>query len=146
MPFTAITVLWFTGGSAKGPLLQCSCQMQLCLEFAQGKPQAMLTMFLPATPAETPSRSSNLPLPEGVAVGRGMTPPGEEHLSCTMEGKRERSLCHLLEPGESTYHSLQLLKKIKKNSNYEFHQKPTITDQYFKERLRYLKYLGLQLL
>lgn len=49
----------------------------------------MLTMFLPATPAETPSRSSSLPLPEGVAVGRGMTPPGEEHLSCTVEEKKE---------------------------------------------------------
>lgn len=115
MPFTAITLLQFTGGSAKGPLLQCSCQMQLCLEFAQGKPQAMLTMFLPATPAETPSRSSSLPLPEGVAVGRGMTPPGEEHLSCTVEEKK-RSLCHLPEPGESTYHSLQLLKKLKKKN------------------------------
>lgn len=46
-------------------------------------------MFLPATPAETPFHSSNLPLQEGAAAGRGMTPPGGEYVSCTAEGKTD---------------------------------------------------------
>lgn len=53
------------------------------------KIQALLIMFLPATPAETPCHSSSLPRQEGAAAGRGMMPPGGERLSCTAEGKKK---------------------------------------------------------
>lgn len=51
--------------------------------------QAVLIMFLPAAPAETPFHSLSLHLLEGMAAGRDMMPPGEEHLSYTAEGKTE---------------------------------------------------------
>lgn len=74
-------------------LLQCSCRMELCLGFWTEKGQAALSTFVPAIPAETPSRGSCPPPRPAAAASTGTTPPGGERWSCTAKGKT-RSLCH----------------------------------------------------
>lgn len=131
VPITTITLLWFTGGSKSVlndyTLLQYSCWMQLCLEFSTEEVQAALSMFVPAIPAESPSRGSCPPPRPAAAAGTGTTPPGGERWSCTAKGKKETSVT--LKPETALTAAAFSLKKI---PNVSFDQRQTITGQAFK--------------